>query len=212
MRQTFSPHFVEMLAWYWCEVSISTLQFFIVPALDIWLLPSWDVHFISVWLHPPICLNKAVQPSGGGKQGGGGDIHTFWTLSCEGEHFLPLHNVSFGYKRRSLWVLVPCSTYSRHSNSKRMRMSRSLWCLQDWVEQAASYTKQFLCTLLADGEQATSQCKTTSAKTKRPPENKVCLCQWMFMAYCCLISLFFFCWCWKLYNITTIKNAKGYWE
>ena len=71
MRQTFSPHFVEMLAWYWCEVSISTLQFFIVPALHIWLLPSWDVHFISVWLHPPICLNKAVQPSGGGKQGGG---------------------------------------------------------------------------------------------------------------------------------------------
>ena len=98
-----------------------------------------------------------------------------------GEHFVPLHNLSFAYKRRSLWVLVPCSTYSRHSNSKRMRMSRSLWCLQDWVEQAASYTKQFLCTLLADGEQATSQCKTTSAKTKRPPGNTMFLCQWMLL-------------------------------
>ena len=166
MRQTFSPLFVEMWAWYWCEVSLPTLQFFIVPALDIWLLPSWDVHFISA----PICLNKVR-----------GYTH-IKTLFCEGEHFLPLHNVSFGYKRRSLWVLVPCSTYSRHSNSKRMRMSWSLWCLQHWVEQAASYTKQFLCTLLADGEQPTSQCKTTSAKTKTPPANKMFLCQWMFLS------------------------------
>ena len=118
---------------------------------------------------PPICLNKAMQPSGGGKQVGGLVYTHFKHFHVKVSTFYLSTMSPLWYKRRSLWVLVPCSTYSRHSNSKRMKMSRSLWCLQDWVEQAASYTKQFLCNFLADGEQATSQCKTTSAKTKRPP-------------------------------------------
>jgi len=154
MRQTFSPHFVEMLAWYWCEVSISTLQFFIIPALHIWLLPCWHVHFISVWLHSPICLNQAVQPSGPGKRERGGFfIHTLISSPfLGGERFVPLHNLSFAYKRRSLWVLVLSCTNPRHSNTKCMRMTRSLWCLQNRVDEAKSYTKQLLCAPLANAE------------------------------------------------------------
>ena len=69
-----------------------------------------------------------------------------------GERFVPLHNLSFAYKRRSLWVLVLSCTNPRHSNTKCMRMTRSLWCLQNRVDEAKSYTKQLLCAPLANGE------------------------------------------------------------
>jgi len=38
------------------------------------------------------------------------------------------------------------------------------------MDEATSYTKQFFCSLLADGEQTTSQCKATSAKPKQQPQ------------------------------------------
>ena len=69
-----------------------------------------------------------------------------------GEHFVPLHNLSFAYKRRSLWVLVLSCTNPRHSYTKCMRMRRSLWCLQNRVDEAKTNTKQLLCALLANGE------------------------------------------------------------
>ena len=49
-------------------------------------------------------------------------------------------------------------------------MTWSLWGLQYGMDEATSYTKQLLCSLLADGEQTTSQCKATSAKPKTQPQ------------------------------------------
>ena len=83
MRETVRPDFVEMLVRHFDELIIPTVQFFIVPALHIWLLPCWHVHFISVRLHSPICLNQAVQPSVPEKKrngGGRGVIHIFQVL------------------------------------------------------------------------------------------------------------------------------------
>jgi len=153
MRETVRPDFVEMLVRDFDELIIPTVQFFIVPALHIWLLPCWHVHFISVRLHSPICLNQDVQPSGPGKRKRGGVLYTHISSPfLGGEHFVPLHNLSFAYKRRSLWVLVLSCTNPRHSNTKCMRMTRSLWCLQNRVDEAKSYTKQLLCAPLANGE------------------------------------------------------------
>ena len=154
MRETVRPDFVEMLVRDFDELIIPTVQFFIVPALHIWLLPCWHVHFISVRLHSPICLNQAVQPSVPEKKrnGQGGGYTHISSPFLGGEHFLPLHNLSFAYKRRSLWVLVLSCTYPRHSNTKCMRKRRILWCLQNIVDEAKSYTKQLLFAPLANGE------------------------------------------------------------
>ena len=155
MRDTCSPHFLEMLVWNWCEIFVTTVHFFIVPALYIWLVSSWDMYFSSVRLHSPICLNQAVQPSVPEKKRKGGGKGGYTHISSPflgGEHFVPLHNLSFAYKRRSLWVLVLSCTNPRHSNTKCMRMTRSLWCLQNRVDEAKSYTKQLLCAPLANGE------------------------------------------------------------
>ena len=51
-----------------------------------------------------------------------------------------------------------------------MRVTWSLWGLQYGMDEATSYTKQLLCSLLADGEQTTSQCKATSAKPRTQPQ------------------------------------------
>jgi len=97
MRETVRPDFVEMLVRDFDELIIPTVQFFIVPALHIWLLPCWHVHFISVRLHSPIFLNKAVQPSGAGRrERGEWGIHTFQVLFWEVSTFYlctisPLH-------------------------------------------------------------------------------------------------------------------------
>ena len=158
MRETVCPHFVEMLVRHFDEFIIPTVQFFIIPALHICILPCWHVHFISVRLHShmsqsgfaTICSREKEKWE---KRGGGKASYTHISSPfLGGEHFVPLHNLSFAYKRRSLWVLVHSCTNPRHSYTKCMRMRRSLWCLQNRVDEAKTNTKQLLCAPLANGE------------------------------------------------------------
>ena len=171
MRQTFSPHFVEMLAWYWCEVSISTLQFFIVPALDIWILPSWDVHFISVWLHPPICLNKAVQPSGGGKQGGGVSythiLNTFMWRPVSTFYLSTMSPLDIRGEVCGFWFLAVLIPGTPTRKGRAFGVSKTEWSkphptplLQRWGTSHFPMQDHF-------------------CKAKKTPGNKMVLCQLM---------------------------------
>ena len=81
----------------------------------------------------------------------GWGIHTFQVLFWE-VSTLYLCTISPLHMRKSLWVLVLSCTNPRHSYTKCMRMRRSLWCLQNRVDEAKTNTKQLLCALLANGE------------------------------------------------------------
>ena len=84
----------------------------------------------------------------------------------------PLNGIRFAIQWSCLGIIPLAGAVAWYASAKWVRMSGGIWSFKTGMDEASSYSKKRLCSLLADREQTMTQSNSTPNKEEQERKKK----------------------------------------